>query len=99
MAFGTRRKGAIMRSADNQGNRGRVVVEMPRTQAIRVRELRASDRTVSALGLGRTGFVTVALCLLAAAGATAAEPLAFTIKVDTILEHDDGKFLWYHPRV
>ena len=26
-------------------------------------------------------------------------PLAYTIKLDTVLTHDDGKFLWYHPRV
>ena len=31
--------------------------------------------------------------------ATAAEPLGFTVKLDTVLEHDDGKFLWFHPRV
>lgn len=29
----------------------------------------------------------------------AAEPLAFTVKLGTVLEHDDGKFLWFHPRV
>ncbi|AGA26754.1 GDSL-type esterase/lipase family protein [Singulisphaera acidiphila] len=23
----------------------------------------------------------------------------FTTRLDTVLEHDDGKFLWYHPRV
>src|SRR4029079_15433092 len=22
----------------------------------------------------------------------------FTTRLDTVLEHDDGKFLWYHPR-
>ena len=21
------------------------------------------------------------------------------MKLDTVLEHDDGKFLWFHPRV
>lgn len=25
--------------------------------------------------------------------------IPFTTRVDTVLEHDDGKFLWYHPRV
>jgi len=24
--------------------------------------------------------------------------LAFEVKLDTVLEHDDGKFLWFHPR-
>ncbi len=24
--------------------------------------------------------------------------LDFTIKLETVLQHDDGKFLWYHPR-
>ena len=55
---------------------------------------------------------TEALCLLAviaclAAGttafaqqeaATAGEPIIASIKLDTILTHDDGKFLWFHPR-
>ncbi|NCO42368.1 MAG: sialidase [Armatimonadetes bacterium CG_4_10_14_3_um_filter_66_18] len=26
-------------------------------------------------------------------------PLDFTIRLDTVLEHDDGEFLWFHPRV
>ena len=26
-------------------------------------------------------------------------PLHFTIRLDTVLEHDDGEFLWFHPRV
>lgn len=34
-----------------------------------------------------------------AGAAAAAEPLPFTVKLETILEHDDGKFLWFHPRV
>jgi hypothetical protein len=25
-------------------------------------------------------------------------PLTFTIQLESILQHDDGKFLWYHPR-
>jgi hypothetical protein len=53
----------------------------------------------------KTALVGVLLAALVAAGITRpraddrAESPAFTIKVDTILEHDDGKFLWYHPRV
>ena len=34
-----------------------------------------------------------------ATAALAAEPLGFTVTLDTVLEHDDGKFLWFHPRV
>lgn len=31
--------------------------------------------------------------------AHAAEPpLDFTVKLETVLKHDDGKFLWFHPR-
>lgn len=30
--------------------------------------------------------------------AHAAEPLGFTVKLETVLKHDDGKFLWFHPR-
>jgi hypothetical protein len=26
-------------------------------------------------------------------------PLDFRIKLETVLEHDDGRFLWFHPRV
>jgi hypothetical protein len=26
-------------------------------------------------------------------------PLGFTIRLETVLEHDDRKFLWFHPRV
>ncbi|HEY8502929.1 MAG TPA: GDSL-type esterase/lipase family protein, partial [Gemmataceae bacterium] len=28
-----------------------------------------------------------------------AEELDFDIKLETVLKHDDGKFLWFHPRV
>jgi hypothetical protein len=28
----------------------------------------------------------------------AAEPEAFTLELETVMEHDDGKFLWFHPR-
>lgn len=28
----------------------------------------------------------------------AAEPLSFTVRLETVLKHDDGKFLWFHPR-
>ena len=30
--------------------------------------------------------------------ACAAEPLDFTVKLETVMKHDDGKFLWFHPR-
>lgn len=29
---------------------------------------------------------------------TAADPLHFTVKLETVMKHDDGKFLWFHPR-
>jgi hypothetical protein len=25
-------------------------------------------------------------------------PLEFTVKLETVMTHDDGKFLWFHPR-
>jgi hypothetical protein len=28
----------------------------------------------------------------------AVEPLAFTVTLETVMQHDDGKFLWFHPR-
>jgi hypothetical protein len=28
----------------------------------------------------------------------AAEPIEFTVKLETVMRHDDGKFLWFHPR-
>lgn len=38
-------------------------------------------------------------CLAGAAlGAEAAAPPEFTVSVETVLKHDDGKFLWFHPR-
>lgn len=30
--------------------------------------------------------------------ATAAEPPDFTVKLETVMKHDDGQFLWFHPR-
>ncbi len=26
-------------------------------------------------------------------------PVPFDISLDTVVEHDDGKFLWFHPRI
>lgn len=28
----------------------------------------------------------------------AADPVGFTVKLETVMNHDDGKFLWFHPR-
>jgi hypothetical protein len=39
------------------------------------------------------------LLLLLANDLVAAEPLDFAVKLDTVMEHDDGQFLWFHPRV
>lgn len=33
-----------------------------------------------------------------AASSAAAGPVDFTVRVETVLEHDDGTFLWYHAR-
>jgi hypothetical protein len=40
-----------------------------------------------------------ALALMLSALAVAADPLTFQVRVETVLKHDDGRFLWYHPRV
>jgi len=32
-------------------------------------------------------------------GLFGAEPLDFRIQLDTVLKHDDGKCLWFHPRI
>ena len=26
-------------------------------------------------------------------------PLEYTVKLETVMKHDDGQFLWFHPRV
>ena len=48
-------------------------------------------------------FLSIVLLLTAAlfTGVRAAEPSApdFTVKLETVMKHDDGKFLWFHPRV
>ncbi|MEO6755193.1 MAG: lysophospholipase, partial [Chthoniobacteraceae bacterium] len=38
------------------------------------------------------------LILLLAFPIYAAEPPDFTVKLETVMKHDDGKFLWFHPR-
>ena len=40
---------------------------------------------------------SIGVALLATV-ATQAASLEFTVRLETVLEHDDGKFLWYHPR-
>jgi len=40
----------------------------------------------------------ILLLALLAFTARTAEPLDFTVKLETVLKHDDGKFLWFHPR-
>ena len=34
----------------------------------------------------------------AALPAAAPAPVEFTVKLETVMKHDDGKFLWFHPR-
>jgi hypothetical protein len=44
-------------------------------------------------------FPTIILMFACLAGALhAAEPVDFTVKLETVMKHDDGKFLWFHPR-
>lgn len=38
------------------------------------------------------------LLLTTAQTLPAAEPVDFTVKLETVMKHDDGKFLWFHPR-
>lgn len=50
----------------------------------------------------RTRTVAISLLVLAVGGAAgAAENSApdFTVKLETVMKHDDGQFLWFHPRV
>ena len=46
----------------------------------------------------RAAYVMSAVLLLGQS-TSAQQPLDFTVKLETVLEHDDGKFLWFHPRV
>ena len=58
---------------------------------------------VSALGAGDEGAAPLAASGSARSGDTRersqADMLDFGIKLDTVLKHDDGEFLWFHPRV
>jgi len=36
--------------------------------------------------------------LLLALHAAEPAPVDFTVKLATMMKHDDGKFLWFHPR-
>ncbi len=57
----------------------------------------------------RLGFLPAAMSVLLLCGASGQSdviaqeqtfrPLDFEIKLDTVMRHDDGKFLWFHPRV
>lgn len=38
------------------------------------------------------------VALLTVAAHAAEPPLDFTVKLEIVLKHDDGKFLWFHPR-
>ncbi|MBI5772510.1 MAG: exo-alpha-sialidase [Verrucomicrobia bacterium] len=38
------------------------------------------------------------LAPLAVLAAAAPAPVEFTVKLETVMKHDDGKFLWFHPR-
>lgn len=52
-----------------------------------------------AFGRGFLGFLPVILPLAGAwCGLSAAEPPSFSVKLETVMEHHDGRFLWFHPR-
>ena len=55
---------------------------------------------ISLAALPYPSVLFVLAALVAVSGASFAEPLplAFEIRLETVMEHDDGKFLWYHPR-
>jgi hypothetical protein len=36
--------------------------------------------------------------LLSAFHAAEPAPVDFTVTLETVMQHDDGKFLWFHPR-
>jgi len=42
--------------------------------------------------------LVVLLFVLSVFGIHAIEPLDFTVKLETVMKHDDGDFLWFHPR-
>jgi len=66
------------------------------------KRLSLSAQTAAALRLKRSislRAIAAVGCILFANIAAAAEPaIDFTVKLETILTHDDGKFLWFHPR-
>jgi len=43
--------------------------------------------------------ITVICGLRNADGATVDSNLEFTVELETVMKHDDGEFLWFHPRV
>lgn len=45
-----------------------------------------------------TRSISLLVALLAIAVPAAEPPLDFTVKLEAVLKHDDGKFLWFHPR-
>lgn len=40
----------------------------------------------------------LSLLLVLPRGVIAVEPPDFTVKLETVMKHDDGQFLWFHPR-
>lgn len=42
--------------------------------------------------------LVVLLAVLSASSVHAAESLDYSVKLETVMKHDDGKFLWFHPR-
>lgn len=51
--------------------------------------------------MGRFSFFFLGCCLVGLSGPGslgAAEPLDFTVKLETVMKYDEGDFLWFHPR-
>jgi hypothetical protein len=40
----------------------------------------------------------LSICLIFPLTTSATEPPDFTVKLETVMKHDDGQFLWFHPR-
>lgn len=45
-----------------------------------------------------TRHLTLLLLLTGSIAAAAPPAVDFTVKLETVMKHDDGKFLWFHPR-
>lgn len=96
--------GNFPRSLFGAGNRLRLLGKPPASAARKAKTAPAGF-SGSLVDIDLTGLVTglrisiTCWLLLIASLAFGADPLNFSVELDTVLEHDDGKFLWFHPRV